>query len=427
MRSRNIGREKLLTEDDLQTYFYAILPQGDIPELIRFVRNSSKMGSFGLEVREAIKNNLEEIAGINGYSQKFSSFRELVEHHQDVTSPLRELPLNNEYILLTREQKIPYEKQEFFRLLKQTKLRGVRVIFSLCMDENGPELCPRVLQLSNNRSGKKTQKLSMVCKRIGDKIETTLFQPEYTSADWDDNTLYMMLTRTDNIEQVFLTSFDSTPQEIDHYFSARAKPLKKLTSNFFEIYIDPLDSLKDNIDRIVTLIEEEDNGYAVIRGVDDNGEYTLVHESKKERELEYTQCWIDEEDILNLSFYEFRYKEENQVADYHVRFRIDDFLLHDYPRLLKKSVVGFELTIAEYTENEISFREDLIEDGLTLLRKERKNKSFCFPGEDECYLCTQRALDRKSVTLSNKLKYKILEIVVTIPDYLYCYKIIAEK
>lgn len=427
MRSHN-RREKLLTEDDLRTYFYAILPQGDIPELIRFVRNSSKMGSFGLEVREAIKNNLGEIAGINGYSQKFSSFRELVEHHQDVTSPLRELPLNNEYILLTREQKIPYEKQEFFRLLKQTKLRGVRVIFSLCMDDEGsPELCPRVLQLSNNRSGKKRQLLSFVCKRIGDKIETTLFQPEYASVDWDDNTLYMMLTRTDNIEQVFLTSFDSTPEEIDHYFSSQAEPLKKLTSNFFEIYIDPLDSLRDNIDRIVTLIEQEEDGYAVIRGVDENGEYTLVYQSKKVRELEYTQCWIDEEDILNLSTYEFRYKKENEVADYHVRFRVEDFLREDYPRLLKKSVVGFELTIAEYTENEIDFKKSLISGGLTLLKKERKNKTFCFPGEDECYLCTQRALDREFVTLSNKLTYVILEIVVTIPGYLYCYKIIAEK
>lgn len=420
MRSHDRRREKLLTEDDLRNYFHIILSKGDIPELILFVRNSSKMGSFGLEVRKAIENNLNDIAGINGYSQKFSSFRELVEHHQDVTSPLRKLPLNNGYILLTRAQKIPYEKQEFFRLLKQTKLTGVRVIFSLCMEEDRPELCPRILQLP------------FVCKRIGDKIETTLFQPEYISADWDDNILYMMLTRTDNIEQVFLTSFDSTPEEINHFFSSQAEPLKKLTSNFFDIYIDPLNSPGDDIDRIITLIEKEDNGYAVIHGVNDNGEYVLIQENEEERELEYTQCWVEGGDILNFSVYEFRYKEngEHEVPDYHVRFRIEDFLLEDYPRLLKKSVVGFELTVAEYTENEIDFKKFLIRDGITLAKKDKRNsggKSFCFPGEEECYLCTQRALSKKSVTLSNGLKYKILEIVIAIPGYLYCYEIIAKK
>lgn len=416
MKARS--RRKKLTPDTLRNYFYIVLSRGEIPELIRFVKNSSNMGSFGLEVRRAIENNLDEIAGVNGYSQKFSSFREFIEHHQDVTSPLRKFPLSNEYILLTRTQKIPYEKQEFFRLLKQTKLRGVRVIFSLCMgEEEGMTLCPP------------TSYLPFVCKRIGDKIETTLFQPEYISADWDDNTLYMMLTRTDNIEQVFLTSFDSTPKEIDHYFSEKAEPLAELVSDFIDVYVDPINSPGDDIDRIVTVIEEEKEGYAVIHGVDDNGEYVLVHQDEEERELDYTQCWVEEGDILYLSSYEFRYREEedDEVADYHVRFRIDDFLLDDYPRLLKKSVVGFELTIAKYTENEINFRNVLISDGITLLKKEKKNKSFCFPGEGAMYLCTQRNLNRNSVTLSDGKKYKILEVVVTIPGYLYCYEIVAKK
>lgn len=74
------------------------------------------------------------LANRYNYTGPISSFKEVVLKHIDETSALRKLSIHNGYILTTKYQKIQFCPEEFFLLLKQTSLKGVRTIAILSDD-----------------------------------------------------------------------------------------------------------------------------------------------------------------------------------------------------------------------------------------------------------------------------------------------------
>lgn len=82
------------------------------------------------ETRLLISKNLHKIADINSYPYK-DTFAKLAKYHKDVTSPLRRLPIFDDYIVITPSQKIPYSYEIFLDLLLKTSLKGMRILFDV--------------------------------------------------------------------------------------------------------------------------------------------------------------------------------------------------------------------------------------------------------------------------------------------------------
>lgn len=82
----------------------------------------------GKIIRRQIEENVPSLARLYGYLRTFLSFQDLVQHHLDVNSPLRRMLISNDFIVISADQKVPYSLREFKELLKETSLRGLRVL-----------------------------------------------------------------------------------------------------------------------------------------------------------------------------------------------------------------------------------------------------------------------------------------------------------
>jgi hypothetical protein len=173
----------------------------------------------------------------------FTSFKDLVQYHDDVTSPLRELPISNGYIVITREQKIPFSHQTFFKLLQRTKLKGMRMIFDLTSDGD-------IRAVDSH-----FELYSIAVKRNGNELKFIWFQPEYYLGEYGERPHLLTLTKGDR--HAISTTFATYEQDVlskyrvnvfNEDYDFRQKGVRFLDEerkNLFQLVCDTIDS-KEN-------------------------------------------------------------------------------------------------------------------------------------------------------------------------------------
>lgn len=248
-------------EYDFLLYANDVISRGAIPELKVLWKKSVGLASVGRIVRDSITSNLDEIAGINGYSLKFVSFRELLLHHEDYTSPLRKMCINNEYILISRDQRIPFSPARFFKLLKKTKLRGLRVVF----------------ECNNGNIFSLEEKVSFLLRREGNKLTIIEFQTEYYEHSFRH--YYFVPTSENSAVRDTKGTFDDILQtlpglDISHYFDEAAELTDRLGK---ETRIYPAFQ-QGSVEKLVLDSVEKGESFAVFGGVDKQGEYIFTGE-----------------------------------------------------------------------------------------------------------------------------------------------------
>lgn len=102
----------------------AIATTSDVDALFA-IYTQSRSYTNGKKIREQIEKRVQEIASLNGYEGEFKSFRELVEFHDNETSPLWNFPRSDDVLVARKNHPMPYKFKEFLRLFKNTyDLRG---------------------------------------------------------------------------------------------------------------------------------------------------------------------------------------------------------------------------------------------------------------------------------------------------------------
>jgi hypothetical protein len=150
-----------------------------------------------------LNNNLSYLSRKYGYPT-FSSFQELVEYHQDKTSPLRDLSIVDEFVVITRDQKVPYSLEDFLKELKKTKLKGLRVIPKLQENEDG-SYCVSLRNVDQEDDDEN----SVFILRDGDEFKLFTFPPEWVEYE-RDGTWVNLKTISNRTE--------ANPEDVTHYF-----------------------------------------------------------------------------------------------------------------------------------------------------------------------------------------------------------------
>lgn len=87
--------------------------------------SQSRTYKNGGQVREQIEARTQQVASLNGYEGGFTSFRQLVEVHDNETSPLWQFPISDDLLVTHQDYPLPYSFDHFLRLFKNTyDLRG---------------------------------------------------------------------------------------------------------------------------------------------------------------------------------------------------------------------------------------------------------------------------------------------------------------
>lgn len=315
-------------EDKFLSYTNSAISRGSISELKVLWKKSIRLGSCGKLIRDSVTSNLDEIAGINGYSQKFTSFRELLLHHRDYTSPLRKMCIDNEYILISREQRIPFTPARFFKLLKKTKLKGLRVVFE----------CDRgnIFALE--------ERVSFLLRRESDELTITEFQSEYYDASF--GSFYFVPTRENTGTRISSGNFDEAEPlpklDILHYFDEEAELTSRLgaTTRIYPKF--PQGSMEE----VVLNAIEKGESFVVFAGVDKDGEYVF----DKDRRMNYMYGSVKDK-VFELYFIQI----ENKRGVFSLRQHEECALnLNEIPKELRRENILLSLIGQVITSNILS-------------------------------------------------------------------------
>lgn len=99
----------------------SIIASTDNIETVFAIYSQSRSYKNGAIVRAQIEKHTQDLANLNGYKKEFHSFQELVEYHDDQTSPLREFPISGDILVIHQDYPLPYTLQEFLRLFRNAR------------------------------------------------------------------------------------------------------------------------------------------------------------------------------------------------------------------------------------------------------------------------------------------------------------------
>lgn len=375
---------------DFTDYFNLSVDRGDIDMLKVLWGKSIAMGTVGTEIRETITKRMPSIANLHGYDGKFDSFKELVVYHEDITSPLRTMPICNDYILFSISQSIPYTKEEFFRLLRKTSLKGVKGIFRVTQDANRVDYTTVPDEV-----------FTFVSMCVDGEIETEL----------RSNKVWYTVQ---SVEELGV---------LDCYFDPSAPPLMEVESNNFKIHT----SSEDVIGKIIDMIENKREGFVTIDGLDNDGDLLphMVYEDSGE-EYRKISCCIHESNLFLSLNTEYRSTIYGISRDVHkIVMAVPSVCEQDYPNAMKRSVVGFELVMGvhEFGVRDSCFHEWAY--GKNVAYYDSEDSNFCCFDEREkvLYLCIENPLLSAEVELTNDITYSVGRLVCEIPEYMYCYEL----
>lgn len=270
----------------LYDYLHDALSRGNLDEIFSLYKDSIQMGSVGEVMRIVIDKEANQIARLNGYTEKFQSFKDLVEYYDDANSPLRRLCINNGFILISRSQKFPYTKEEFFRLFKKTTLRGARVIFEIDVDDYGDSY-----PLKNKPEDDDVKSFCFV--REGDDLNFTFFDAEFDySLEYSDSmvdTLTLSLARELNRSEIY--TFDNLPNENDlnYYFDDSIEVTNQLESNNHYIFVG--NNYKWD-ELVMKTLDNNKHGFINFKGVDETGEYISQKTENGDTQVFYYSCVV---------------------------------------------------------------------------------------------------------------------------------------
>lgn len=303
---------------NLQDY----INEGNITELSILYDNSHDDD----EIRDTIRDNISRIAEANGIdSFVYSTWEELRSYYEDTRSPLRDLAINNGYILVTDNDKIPYTQEEFFCLLEKTTLDGVRVLFSV-------------------------------------KDNRIVTKEELTIANFDDGVVvenYIPNGETISLETEDVVELDheevSDYRPINHLFDPNYKGTDRLISDGFIIYTRAHEETS-LLDLILDMYERNAKGFVLFDGLDKWANYKMDKSMEKgwpsSVTLPYHICYFEEDYLVNETR-EVVFSNDT-IEDNEILRMIGQFphIEESYSQELKLSLIAFCLTSSpSYTDN----------------------------------------------------------------------------
>lgn len=159
-----------------------IVTTSDIDALFA-IYSQSRGYANGASIRELIEARVDEIATLNGYDQKFDSFRELIEFHDNKTSPLWNFVISGVFLVTREGYPIPYSFGEFVRLFKNTyDLRG---FVYLDEDEDGILEVKYKLFKEGETILFYTHDGAYPFEEVPEEVKEEVFQPSTTYQVWD--------------------------------------------------------------------------------------------------------------------------------------------------------------------------------------------------------------------------------------------------
>lgn len=331
---------------------------------------------------------VEMLAHRHDYSS-VTSFREFISKYEDDTSPLRKLCMEHGYIILLRNDQIPFSFDEFFSLLQKTTLKGVRVL---------------------NSEG----------DHYGDVLDITRNSDNIQLVVRDYETFIDLLSGSPNLEETKIchTTFECVSdyrEEYSKFFSNELEVNDKLICENTR-YILLREDLTD-IDIIRALNKEEykeDAKVVVTEGVDVDGNFV----TRSTNYLSYIHCtrmafyrdpWTIE---VITSFVKYVADDRNKYGSTgSLVIPIPDKTLEDW---MLEGVISYELNYYQGEVEEVEFK--MIQ---THKKGTRFDDGICFfEYEGRKYLCSKRDVREGKTVIFLGTEYNIKQVTIS-GDYYF--------
>lgn len=383
--------------DAYYTYIHETLDRGNLEEIFDLYRLNS-LSKDGLIVLTLIDKVTPTLAMKHRYP-KFARFRDLIVHHWDVTSPLHKMHVNNGFILVPGDSRIPFEKKEFFRLLRRTpSIKGVRIIFGV-KDPYGAIIL---------ESWEDVPSLAFCCVRVSEQFDLTTYGSHYYK-DWDRGapSRPSLLKISEGKKKRLSYTEILEDERIDEWFNPNSPITDRMYSGDIQIFTNFGGS--SNSEFLLKMCDLRHQGL-VFNGVDEDGEYIFgLHGDTKVVPFYYVSC---ANNGLRISFYQYidhGWLKRMQFS-HEVRQTLP-VIPKNIPRDARKSILLYHIQDMEFPKD---FEEAF---GLIIDEVRRySEKGICYyvSGEDILYLTINEALQEGEViTLDNGGEYRIFERVFT--------------
>lgn len=259
-----------------QDYYHKVeelLSMSNIELLVNIWADSVGLGTVGKEIRKMITEAIPQIAQDNRIPSA-DTFRELVSNYDDVKSLSQKLLVSNGYIVIPRDQKIPYTLERFLHLFPYTGLRGLRIIAD---NKNGELLADH--DFVNT---------VFAMKKVGEKLRFIFFQSEeYKKGDnfQPDDWSFFDMTRAEK-ESLYI---DTTPEKLEEDF--RVAPswiffLKDFFRPTYQVEDSGIRFVSKERKNVFLLMEESyklGQKLILLENLDDNGEYfTTIRDGERD-------------------------------------------------------------------------------------------------------------------------------------------------
>lgn len=396
--------------DAYYTYIHETLDRGNLEEILNLYKLNS-LSREGLIVLTLIDKVTPVLSRKHRYP-KFRKFRDLIAYHQDVTSPLHKMHINNGFILLPENMRIPFEKKEFFRLMRRTpSINGVRIIFgaayrygSLVLDSfsEKPDLAfalSRVTEASGSSVGD-------IVKIDKDFELTTYGSQYYKDLDEARPVRISLLKMSDGQKRRLSYTEILEDDRIDGWFNSDSPLTNKMICNDIEIFTNFEEKIS-NADFLLEICDGKKQGL-VFNGVDENGEYISFNYSEKMKVVPF--YYVSFVDNLRISFPDYINRDRLERMQLHGDERIDlPVIPKDIPHDARKSILLYYL-------QDMVFPKDFHENfGLTTDEVRRySEKGICYdvPEEKILYLTVDEELKKgKVIIFLDEREYRVLEKV----------------
>lgn len=384
--------------DAYYTYVHETLDRGNLEEIFDLYRLNS-LSKDGLIVLTLIDKVTPVLSRRYKYP-KFRRFKDLIIHHMDVTSPLHKMHVSNGFVLVPENDRIPFEKKEFFRLLRRTpSIKGIRIIF-------GAKSEHRTVVLD---SYSEKPDLAFCAVKEGKDFDLTTYGSRYyRNLDEYRPTRLALLKMSDSEKTRLSYSEILEDERIDGWFNPNSILTDRMVSNDIEIFTNFGEKLS-NADFLLESCDNKKEGL-VFNGVDENGEYIFnIRGGTKVVPFYYVSGGSTS---LTMSFYE--YINANKILI--ERRRIRPEYLQTLPVIPKNIPRDARKSILLYYIQGIVFPKDLDENfGLATDKVRRySEKGICYdsPIEEISYLTINEELQEGEViTFLDDSSYRVSEKV----------------
>lgn len=330
------------------------------------------------------------------------------------------LPVSNEFIVVTRGTIIPYSYLQFIYLLKNSTLKGVRVIFGVAWFEQEPSIFCREL------SSKDT---SFCIVRDGDDLEVSIFLCENVDKNYVEDDNFNLLVKSEGA-RVIKTTFDNilhtlmeqkcsdvvlidVPELVSFFRKTEENTKVYLSSNSFSVHFTNKEPYTET-QLIADMILLRKSGFILLEGLDEKGEYITREGSYPVlKRIPYYSCFVIDKTVY------IHHKE----IETHKTCSYDRYLeVHSFPipktkdEKLLRALVG-------YLKTPIPSYPYLLKQDEVLSVEGSNFRTYAIGGASRKYLVSEEELPPGKVTLTNEISYRSRLVLSCESPLFYAYSL----